>query len=267
VANRVVLDSDGSQANRIEEMFLADRLSSLTPHIVIERDGERRDLLSFAHRLADGAVRCSTFAAAAEEAFRAAQGGDQTDLIRLTPMSALFGVWDSRGSSRVRLRRVLHSEIEATNVSLLSRKAQYFVPFRGGEGDAEIGTADVPWSGHGGVMVFGKITRRAIINLNTLRSIRAGELTPAARRYIFALALVGLIAQEFYDLRQGCILFRRGLDAHLVTGDGSKQPFNPPSLDEAIKFAQATCQAFYKGDLPSGIYTYQSESAAGGKSK
>src|SRR5215475_12415736 len=59
-ANNCLIDSVGSQANRMESVFQKAPLSALVPQItVLLNDGTSANLLDIGHRIADGAVRFS----------------------------------------------------------------------------------------------------------------------------------------------------------------------------------------------------------------
>ncbi|MCY4385489.1 MAG: type I-U CRISPR-associated RAMP protein Csb1/Cas7u [Desulfurellaceae bacterium] len=131
-----LIDSVGSQANRMEPIFKCEPYSALVPQIEIElhtkeHDGEkhveRRSLLDLAHRSADAVVySCPTLAPCIEKAFRALkQRGDAGPLCQLAPTSLVFGFWDSRGESSERHPRLVRSIIRAQDVQPLHVAAQF----------------------------------------------------------------------------------------------------------------------------------------------
>ncbi len=61
--NACLLDSVGSQANRMETQFKKAPLSALVPQVVIKAGDTKVNLLDIGHRIADGAVRHSEFGA------------------------------------------------------------------------------------------------------------------------------------------------------------------------------------------------------------
>ena len=131
-----MIDSVGSQANRMEPIFKDPRYAALVPQIEIEfhkkKDGdteytEKRSLLDLAHRIADATVYSSpTLEKHVTEAFSALkQQGDAGPLCRLAPTSLLFGVWDSRGGSGEKRPRLVRSIIRAWDVQPLFAAAQF----------------------------------------------------------------------------------------------------------------------------------------------
>ncbi len=131
-----LIDSVGSQANRMEPIFKRKPYAALVPQIEIElhtkeHDGEkhveRRSLLDLAHRSADAVVySCPTLAPCIGKAFRALkQHGDAGPLCQLAPTSLVFGFWDSRGESSERHPRLVRSIIRALDVQPLHTAAQF----------------------------------------------------------------------------------------------------------------------------------------------
>ena len=138
------IDSVGSQANRMEPIFLSDKYKGLVPQIQFtfgeDEDGRERcvSLLELAHRAGDAVVRSTELAPEIDKAFR--QLGcahDATALAKLAPTSLVFGAWDSRGS-QVKRPRLVRSVIRAEDVQVLHTAAQYnSVWKRLGENDQE----------------------------------------------------------------------------------------------------------------------------------
>ena len=131
-----MIDSVGSQANRMEPIFKYEPYAELVPQIEIEfhkkKDGDeeytqKRSLLDLAHRIADATVYSSpTLESHVTEAFSALkQQGDAGPLCRLAPTSLLFGVWDSRGGSGEKRPRLVRSIIRAWDVQPLFAAAQF----------------------------------------------------------------------------------------------------------------------------------------------
>ncbi len=131
-----IIDSVGSQANRMEPLFKTDSLAGLVPQVEIElhskkEDGkvhiEKRSLLDIAHRSADAVVyACPTLAIDVAQAFRALkQSGDAGPLCALAPTSLVFGVWDSRGGTREKRPRLIRSVVRAWDVQPLHAAAQF----------------------------------------------------------------------------------------------------------------------------------------------
>ena len=131
-----LIDSVGSQANRMEPVFKRPPYSELVPQIEIklhtkEDDGEehvvRRSLLDLAHRSADAVVySCPKLAPNMAKAFRVLKrSGDAAPLCQLAPTSLVFGFWDSRGESSERRPRLVRSVIRARNIQRLHAAAQF----------------------------------------------------------------------------------------------------------------------------------------------
>ena len=130
-----LIDSVGSQANRIEPIFKRAPYSTLVPQIEIElyskEDGseimEKCSLLDLAHRSADAVVYASPkLSAIVSDAFGALkQRGDAAPLCRVAPTSLVFGVWDSRGGSNEKRPRLIRSIIRAWDVDVLHAAAQF----------------------------------------------------------------------------------------------------------------------------------------------
>jgi CRISPR-associated protein Csb1 len=224
-----LVDSVGSQANRMEPLFLSDEYRHLVPQINISYgdSGKGTDgvvsLLEAGHRLGDAVVRCTELADEAHQAFVALKRGDAIPMARLAPTSLIFGAWDSRDTF-VKVPRILQSVIRAWSVSRLSRSAQ-FVPALeysklGIMEDedklkkeqkavlSERGFVHVPSTGDpGGVIADGPIRRDVTLNLVALRRL-AGVPTAELRRYALGLALVAAVEPQDPFLRQGCLLVR-----------------------------------------------------------
>ncbi len=226
----VLVDSVGSQANRMEPVFLRETHRALVPQIDIAY-GESKSgtdgtvsILEAGHRLGDAIVRCTALQKEAQEAFRTFQRtGDATKLAKLAPTSLVFGAWDSRDTG-AKLPRVVQSVIRAWDVSTLTRSAQY-VPAvdyaaldvfsedekQKAEGKkesplAQRGFVHVPATGgHGGVVARGPIRRDVTVNMIALRRL-GGESADLLRRYVLGLALVAAVEPMDPFLRQGCLL-------------------------------------------------------------
>ncbi|MGH9488828.1 MAG: type I-G CRISPR-associated RAMP protein Csb1/Cas7g [Terriglobales bacterium] len=127
------IDSVGSQANRMEPLFLRPPLAELVPQVSIEiRAGLVRSLLELAHRSADATVyACEGLREKAEGAFARLAAGDAWDLCCLAPTSLVFGVWDSRGGSGQKRQRLVRSVIRAWDVRVLHSAAQFNSVWKG----------------------------------------------------------------------------------------------------------------------------------------
>jgi CRISPR-associated protein Csb1 len=148
--NTCLIDSVGSQANRMESCFKLPSLADLVPQVEIELEinldsGERSgdegtdkakaakkhkiqvNLLDVGHRVADGAVRFSAFSDAAQDAIlKLKNEANAEPLARLAPTSLIFGFWDSRpGTTLFKFGRILSSTIRAINVVPVKRSAQF----------------------------------------------------------------------------------------------------------------------------------------------
>lgn len=213
-----IIDTVGSQANRLEPIFKSGRYAALVPQVKI-RIGEREmDLLDAGHRAGDAVIRYSKDGDKFQQAFAAYQmSGDAEKLGQLSPTSIVFGVWDSRGT-QAKLPRLVSSTVRATKVERLRRSAQYMSSLTKEEQLevsqkkellSENGLADAPSGlGPGGVIVKGEILREAVLNLVALRALKAStpERSEALRRYILGLSLVAFAAPAQLYLRQGCLL-------------------------------------------------------------
>ncbi|HRE87618.1 MAG TPA: type I-U CRISPR-associated RAMP protein Csb1/Cas7u [Myxococcota bacterium] len=219
-----LVDSVGSQANRMEPLFLEPEFAELVPQIDIRYGTEphqKVSLLEAGHRLGDAVVRCTELADEANAAFLALDRGDATLAARLAPTSLLFGAWDSRDTG-VKVPRIVQSTIRAWDVSRLTRSAQFnpaldYAAIQAMDPEdqmkkdeqkawAERGYLHVPSTGdHGGIIAKGPIRRDVTLNLIALRRLK-GRPEEDLRRYLLGLALIA--AGEPMDpfLRQGCIL-------------------------------------------------------------
>lgn len=150
-----LIDSVGSQANRLEPAFKSDSghaLAGFVPQIEIVirtepsgADGtnrksqkkskdepedlwqETRSLFELAHRAADAVVQSSpTLAPHVQAAFaELRKTGNAMPLATIAPTSLLFGCWDSRGGSGEKLPRLVRSIIRAWDVDELHSAAQF----------------------------------------------------------------------------------------------------------------------------------------------
>jgi CRISPR-associated protein Csb1 len=268
IVNTCLIDSIGSQANRMETCFKKMPLSGLVPQITVVAKNQKANLLDIGHRIADAAIRFSELETDARNAIvNLKENGNALHLAQLAPTSLIFGFWDSR-ETQFKFGRVLSSVIRATNVSYLTRSAQFDAVFDAkqmfedkeyreyGTGNnnalSAIGLQDAPAAGtHGGVRVFGTITRRTQLNLVGLRALAVtdenGEIkedeTMKLRRYLLGLALVAARCQTSYNLREGCLLTRVSEKTNAVYSDG-KRPAFKWDLKEVWDYAQAAAREF-----------------------
>lgn len=265
-ANNCLIDSIGSQANRMESVFKQSPLSALVPQITISlksSDAKKTgvNLLDVGHRIADGAVRFTGLREEVTTAIKALRDDANAEpLAKLSPTSLIFGFWDSRPETTMyKFGRMLSSTIRATNVAVVKRSAQFNPTFDptllGFDPDAseedtegteksgksndkdplsQLGLRSAPATNtHGGVRVFGQIIRRTQINLVRLRALAVTkngviheEDTLKLRRYILGLAFVAARVQTNYDLREGCLLRCTQSQAHLVYSTDNNKPFD-----------------------------------------
>ncbi len=265
--NIALVDSVGSQANRIEPLFAEPDYAGLVPQVTINAGTKRVSLLEAGHRAGDAIVRCSALQEELQKAFKALLDGDATALAKIAPTSLVFGVWDSR-DTQAKMPRLIASTIRAYNVRKLTRSAQY-VPATeyvtngllpeatdkaAKDAYSERGFIHVPATGsHGGIIAKGGIRRNATLAVAALKLIHAGtnaEATLALRRYILGLALVAFTKLPGGYLRQGTILVSdpdNKRTAEEVYADGTRKPFLV-TPEEAVAYAQAVAAAFIVGE-------------------
>jgi CRISPR-associated protein Csb1 len=264
--NVCLIDSVGSQANRIEPMFATGDYAPLVPQIVVEAGEKKVSILDAGHRAGDAIVRCTELKDALQKAFQALKKGDATPLAKLAPTSLVFGVWDSR-DTQAKAPRLLAATIRAFNVAKLTRSAQYnpavdYVE-EGLLDETEVkdalkayserGFRHVPasWT-HGGVIAKGDIRREATLHVAALRILRGtnDDDTKKLRAYLLGLALVALTKPAVGFLRQGCNLVLDGdrkPESKVVFPDGRRET---PGLthDAALAFARKAAVAFGVGE-------------------
>lgn len=264
--NVCLVDSVGSQANRIEPMFAKPEYAHLVPQINVRAGEKSVSILEAGHRAGDALVRCTPLQKDLQTAFRAVLKGDAEPLARIAPTSLVFGVWDSR-DTQAKLPRLVASTIRAFDVRRLKRSAQYNPPLdyaaanvfseedkAKAEGDtksplAKRGFVHVPATGtHGGVIANGGVRRDATLSLAALRLLVAGNdagKTLTLRRYILGLSLVAFTSNASTFLRQGCNLVpsEKPREFNLVHSDGKRDAQNLTPAD-VVKYATATAKAF-----------------------
>ena len=270
------IDSVGSQANRIEPIFLAapkgapeNRLAALVPQITIKLTETRSvSILEAGHRLGDAIVRSSDLKDRAKAAFESfLRDQDASAIAKLAPTSLVFGVWDSR-DTYAKLPRIVQSVIRAWNVDLLKRSAVYAPPVDYasldvfGEDDKEKAEGDtknplskrgfvnaLANSAPGGIIARGPIVRDVVVNLVAVRRLGGNGDTAKLRRYVLGLAMVA--AAETIDafLRQGCLLTpdpKQPSQWVAVQRDGTRSPVEL-TADAAFEYAHQVAKEFGVG--------------------
>ena len=297
--NICLIDSIASQANRIEPIFdeFDPRIvRKVTVKVTSgkKKDPQTRSLLEVGHRVADAVVRFSDKADDIAKALKNHATGNSVDLTKDFATSLIFGAWNSRDAGE-KVPRIFQSTIRATNVETLTRASQYVPPFNYKElldeqdkplldpkmkndklskqGLLAVPVVTMPtkeknkdhaFRVHGGIMVNGDIRRDASINLVNLRALRTGaskDVTPEnLRAYIFGLALVALLYDQEFSLRQDCQLVldsdrtaereKQGEEKKLaygkhrlvlVTRDGKEAPLDI-TYDTAKNFAEKAAE-------------------------
>ena len=267
--NVCLVDSVGSQANRIEPIFAKAEYSMLVPQVVIEAGEKRVSLLEAGHRAGDAIVRCTPLHKRLQDAFKDLLNGNARSMAKVAPTSLVFGVWDSR-DTQAKLPRLLAATIRAFDVQRLTRSAVYLptveyvnaglIPeeMDTGKGKdnrlAQHGYKHNPASAvHGGVIASGGIRRDVTFSLAALRLLSAGDdpaQTLALRRYVLGLSLVALTAPSQTYLRQGCNLvpnIDEPRTTTLVHADGKRAGLTLKH-DDALAFARDAAEAFGVGE-------------------
>lgn len=269
--NVCLIDSVGSQANRMEPLFKRDSYSLLVPRrIITMANGDSVDLLDVGHRAADAAIRFSTkIGPKAWEAFQSIKTKrDYSKLVSLAPTSIIFGVWDSRGTG-VKVQRIVKSVIRAYNVTKAKRSATYQAAYEYVDNqliDASFDTGkgksntlsqegfkySLATGTHGGVQVKGEIRQEAMVNLVALRTL-TDQIS--IRRYLLGLSLVALSFrdQASFNLREGCLLRAATKEDYdgkwaCVNFDSTDSSFEL-SHHEALEFAKIAVQGVSFEDL------------------
>jgi CRISPR-associated protein Csb1 len=265
--NVCLVDSVGSQANRIEPIFAKPEYAGLVPKVVIAAGEKSVNLLEAGHRAGDAIVRCTSLQKTLQDAFKSVLQGNAMKMAKIAPTSLVFGVWDSR-DTQAKLPRLVASAIRAFDVQRLSRSAQFnpSCDYLGlglledtsdkkiKDAYAERGFIHVPATGtHGGVIAKGGIRRDVTFSLAALRLLAAGDdakQTLVLRRYVLGLSLVSLTVTPQTYLRQGCNLvpdIDNPRKIVLVNADGRRDEFKF-SHEQAIAFARLAAKEFGVGE-------------------
>ena len=264
--NICLIDSVGSQANRIEPMFGAGDYATLVPQLIVEAGQKKVSILEAGHRAGDAIVRCTELKESLQTAFQALKAGNAVPLAKLAPTSFVFGVWDSR-DTQAKAPRLLAATIRALNVARLTRSAQYNPAVEYGEeklledteekgileARSKWGYRHVPASStHGGVIAKGDIRREVTLQVAALRLLRGttDDETRKLRAYLLGLALVAFTKPAVGFLRQGCNLVLDGdrkPESKVVFPDGRRK-ISEITHDAALAFAKQAAAAFGVGE-------------------
>lgn len=264
--NVCLVDTVGSQANRIEPMFATDDYAALVPQLVVEAGEKKVSILEAGHRAGDAIVRCTELKDALQKAFQALNKGDAVPLAKLAPTSLVFGVWDSR-ETQAKAPRLLAATIRAFNVARLTRSAQYnpAVDYveeglldetedKGAlKAYSERGFRHVPASAtHGGVIARGGIRREVTLQVAALRLLRGttDDETRKLRGYLLGLALVAFTKPAVGFLRQGCNLVLdgdKGSESKVIYHDGRRED-SGLTHEAALAFAKRAAAMFGVGE-------------------
>lgn len=266
-----LMDSVGSQANRMEPLFIAalgNLRAALVPQIDISYGEDRSiSIMEAGHRLGDALIRSTELKEEARDAFRKfLDEGDASSIAKLAPTSLVFGVWDSR-DTLAKLPRIVQSTIRAEDVDEITRSAQYNPALdyseldvfseadkEKQEGDpksplAKRGFVHVPAvRTHGGIIARGEIARNVVVNLVALRRLE-GDNGKALRRYILGLSLVAATGPMDGFLRVGCLLTldpNTSGEWHSVSRSGEREPIDL-SENVALDYARGAASEFGVG--------------------
>jgi CRISPR-associated protein Csb1 len=265
--NVCLIDSVGSQANRIEPLFAKQGYADLVPRIVVKAGEKTINLLEAGHRAGDAIVRCSALQRDLQAAFTAIQKGNAEPLAKIAPTSLVFGVWDSR-DTQAKVPRLIASTIRAFNVRKLTQSANFLVQQRIDyvnegllpEPDSKSEKEHYSKRGYlnalasatpGGVIATGGIRRDASLHLAALRLLFADSDagTRILRRYILGLALTAFTYNPPSYLRQGCNLVadpEKPREFHEVYSDGRRIAATV-THQPALEYARATLSDFGVG--------------------
>ncbi len=264
--NVCLVDSVGSQANRIEPMFATGDYAALVPQLVVEAGEKKVSILEAGHRAGDAIVRCTELKCELQQAFQSLKKGNAVPLAKLAPTSLVFGVWDSR-DTQAKAPRLLAATVRAFNVAKLTRSAQYNPATEYVEEGlledtedknalkaySERGFRHVPASAtHGGVIAKGDIRREVTLQVAALRLLRGttDDETKKLHAYLMGLALVAFTKPAVGFLRQGCNLVLDGEkkpESNVVFPNGRREA-SGLTHDTALAFAKKAAAAFGVGE-------------------
>ena len=262
-----LIDSVGSQANRMEPVFTKEPYSKLIPQITIKAGDELVNLCDVGHRVADALLKHSSIEQDIRAALTDLRMNNRVTLAKMAPTSFVFGLWDSRGTG-AKLPRIVSSVIRAYDVDGFSRSAQYFIPVnyrnenllgeskdkKENDARSNLGFNEIPSTNtHGGVVAHGDVRRDVVINLAALRKITDDDrsMETQLQRYILALAMVAATSTREWYLRQGCLLTldpdRQEPKWEVVYPDGRRENVELDH-DSILEYAQHAALEFGIGD-------------------
>ena len=264
-----LVDTVGSQANRMEPIFIKKEYSKLIPQVTIKYGKHSEiNICEIGHRAADAFLRNSSIYKEKLEDALNALPANPSKIAKIAPTSLVFGMWDSRGT-QVKYPRIVSSVIRAYDVDELRRSAQYTPPVNyvrekllddygsdTNERDARstLGFNDNPSvNAHGGIIAHGEIRKDVVINFAALRKITMEDEDDELKlqNYILGLAMVAATHKQDGYLRQDCILTRDPEkpkpEWNLVYPDGIREKV-VISHDTAKAFADETANAFGVGE-------------------
>jgi CRISPR-associated protein Csb1 len=285
-----LVDTIGSQANRLEPLFKRADLAQLVPQFQVKAGDRKIDILDTGHRAADAIVRFSDHWEALRKAFLAYRDRGEAQLLaKIAPTSLVFGVWDSRDTG-AKVPRLIESTIRAFGVERLKRSAQYFSALEreevvemdleslGQKALSGLGILDSPTGfAPGGVVARGGIVREALLNLVALRALGAesSDASVKLQKYILGLSLISFLAPAQLYLRQGCVLVAsidRPAAKRIVWRNGKREEFELRE-QEVLDFARSAAADFGVGPnveavfQPARVKATSDEKAAKKKSK
>lgn len=288
------IDTPQSQARRISRLFLENEAwKGIVPDITITflastskpKDAQSKNssdaatpqdtlppvsLLTAGHRIADAVVRLSSLHDKITEALTAfTVHHDALPLLRLSPLSLLFGFWDSREDTHAKHGRLFRATVLAQDGIPWSKASTYVasVPRSLVPSDAlkpSKNSSDTKASGVGaanalsyfpdlgGIAVRGGIVREASLNLLGLRQLKTqeSETTKHLQRYLLGLGWLALLTTP-RDLRSGTILIddkHRSPTLVALYADGSERTISPhPPEKDVLKMIREEAKAL---DLP-----------------
>ena len=266
--NICLIDTVGSQANRIEPMFAGGGVQNTrTPD---RRRGRReagqparcgpprrrrhRSLLGAA---TDTARRLQVRA----ERRRSAACEDCPDFPRLRSLGLAGHPGQATSTHRVYDPRVRRPQASPGRPSTYPPRSTFRTSFSKNRPTRQRGTPTpsagfihVPATGsHGGVLAHGGVRRDATLGLAALRLLHAGgdkEKTLALRRYILGLALTAFTRNPTGYLRQGCLLVldpEKPCQFVEVLATGERKPASV-THEQALSYAGAVATAFGVGE-------------------